>query len=197
MFSDDVLIFSEYHIEDMSRGRRGSHRWELNRECWNIVIPPTPVFEDLHGDDNVSECSTSLSPSTPVRTPTSSIGMYSPPGSPFGSFASDYEIDLFVTEIHAKPAAVMDIPEPVLTSAKLTELIIEVAARTSRTALFDAFNFFDQDGDGVISADELAQGMASLGDNMTKEEAAIVLHEITGNSRGGLSFEDFIAAALT
>lgn len=47
-----------------------------------------------------------------------------------------------------------------------------------------AFNVFDQDGSGTISADELRQVMKSLGENLTDEEIDEMIREADKDRNG-------------
>ena len=47
-----------------------------------------------------------------------------------------------------------------------------------------AFNVFDKDGSGTISADELRQVMKSLGENLTDEEIDEMIREADKDNNG-------------
>ena len=53
---------------------------------------------------------------------------------------------------------------------------------------FQAFSFFDQDGDGTITADELCQCMKKLGEDLTKEEIEEMVKEADADGNGEIEF---------
>lgn len=52
-----------------------------------------------------------------------------------------------------------------------------------------AFNVFDKDGSGTISADELRQVMKSLGENLTDEEIDEMIREADKDRNGTIDCE--------
>jgi hypothetical protein len=52
-----------------------------------------------------------------------------------------------------------------------------------------AFNVFDKDGSGTISADELRQVMKSLGENLTDEEIDEMIREADKDKNGTIDCE--------
>ncbi|VDO07308.1 unnamed protein product [Rodentolepis nana] len=57
-----------------------------------------------------------------------------------------------------------------------------------------AFEIFDKDGNGSISADELRHVMKSLDGNLTETEIASIIKEADSDGDGQISFEEFYAA---
>ncbi|KAK5048921.1 hypothetical protein LTR84_005342 [Exophiala bonariae] len=55
-----------------------------------------------------------------------------------------------------------------------------------------AFNVFDKDGSGTISADELRQVMKSLGENLTDEEIDEMIREADKDRNGTIDYEEFV-----
>lgn len=53
----------------------------------------------------------------------------------------------------------------------------------------DAFKIFDKDGNGLISANELRQIMANLGEKLTDEELDEMMREADLNGDGQIDFE--------
>lgn len=53
----------------------------------------------------------------------------------------------------------------------------------------DAFKIFDKDGNGLISAHELKQIMANLGEKLTDEELDEMMREADLNGDGHIDFE--------
>lgn len=56
----------------------------------------------------------------------------------------------------------------------------------------DAFEMFDKDKDGAITAKELENAMYSLGQNPSKEEINAMIKEVDLNSDGKISLDEFI-----
>ncbi|XP_010527625.1 PREDICTED: calmodulin-like protein 9 [Tarenaya hassleriana] len=57
--------------------------------------------------------------------------------------------------------------------------------------LSEVFRVFDRDGDGLISAGELGQGMKDMGMKTTEEEAEHMVREADLDGDGFLSFQEF------
>ncbi|CAJ0927969.1 unnamed protein product, partial [Mesorhabditis belari] len=55
-----------------------------------------------------------------------------------------------------------------------------------------AFQLFDKDGNGFISATELHDAMASLGEMVTFEEIDMMIREADDNHDGKVNYEEFI-----
>lgn len=56
-----------------------------------------------------------------------------------------------------------------------------------------AFDKFDSDGDGFITAKEFHRAMAELGDvHYTESMAQAVINQKDGNADGRLSFDEFL-----
>ncbi|XP_052768599.1 calmodulin-beta-like [Mya arenaria] len=58
--------------------------------------------------------------------------------------------------------------------------------------LRDAFNVFDNDGNGYISMSELRQVMINLGEEMTDEEVLEMLKEADIDGDGQISYDEFV-----
>ncbi|OHT13262.1 Calmodulin [Tritrichomonas foetus] len=57
----------------------------------------------------------------------------------------------------------------------------------------EAFNIFDRDGDGHITAKELSTVLRSLGQNPSSTEIDEMMKEIDTSGNGTIEFEEFIA----
>jgi len=55
-----------------------------------------------------------------------------------------------------------------------------------------AFNVFDKDGSGTISAEELRQVMKSLGENLTDAEIDEMIAEADKDRNGTIDYEEFV-----
>lgn len=56
----------------------------------------------------------------------------------------------------------------------------------------DAFNFYDINGDGYVTVSELQQAMASLGEQMTTNDAKEMIKQADLNGDGVVCIEEFI-----
>ena len=56
----------------------------------------------------------------------------------------------------------------------------------------DAFNMFDQNGDGSISKDELKVVMKSLGQNASDENIREILHEVGCTNNDSIDYPEFL-----
>lgn len=54
------------------------------------------------------------------------------------------------------------------------------------------FAQFDANGDGKISSEELQAVLASLGDVTTREEAALMVHEVDSDGDGYIDLDEFV-----
>ncbi|KAG5181694.1 yellow cameleon 2.60 [Tribonema minus] len=54
-----------------------------------------------------------------------------------------------------------------------------------------AFEFFDKDGDGDITSEELASVMRGLGANLSDQEIALLVKEADKNGDGAISLHEF------
>jgi len=56
-----------------------------------------------------------------------------------------------------------------------------------------AFDFFDQDGSGQISTQELGNAMQQLGYNLNAQQISQVLAHVDTDGSGQIGFEEFLA----
>jgi len=62
------------------------------------------------------------------------------------------------------------------------------------TILGKAFQFFDRDGNGVISSEEFKNVMTELGDPLTDEECMLFMSIVDKNNDGQVQYEEFLEA---
>lgn len=62
------------------------------------------------------------------------------------------------------------------------------------TILNKAFQFFDRDGNGVISSDEFKTVMTELGDPLTDDECHLFISLVDKNKDGQVQYEEFLDA---
>ncbi|MGF1924183.1 MAG: EF-hand domain-containing protein [Bacteroidia bacterium] len=58
--------------------------------------------------------------------------------------------------------------------------------------LIEAFEVFDRDGNGLISAAELRHVMTNLGKKLTEEEVDEIIREADIDGDGGINYEEFV-----
>ena len=61
-----------------------------------------------------------------------------------------------------------------------------------KNEILEAFNFFDKDGDGTISAEELTTVMLALGEDVGDGDIKDMIQEASGNGSGGVCYADFL-----
>ncbi|KAK8657969.1 hypothetical protein V6N13_036186 [Hibiscus sabdariffa] len=71
------------------------------------------------------------------------------------------------------------------------ELMLEEKSTYSEEQLKLLFKVFDMDGNGFITAAELAHSMGKLGHALTVEELSEMITEADTNGDGMISFEEF------
>merc|ERR1712173_469687 len=57
--------------------------------------------------------------------------------------------------------------------------------------LKEAFNVFDKNGDGEITAQELADTMKALGENLTEDDVKFMMSEVDSDNNGVIDFDEF------
>ncbi|KAK8684716.1 hypothetical protein V6N13_040732 [Hibiscus sabdariffa] len=57
----------------------------------------------------------------------------------------------------------------------------------------EAFNFFDKDGDGCITVEELATVIRSLDQNPSEEELQDMIREVDADGNGSIEFSEFLS----
>ena len=63
--------------------------------------------------------------------------------------------------------------------------------------LIETFKKFDTDGNGLITAKELRHVMATLGENMTEEEADEMIREADKDEDGYINYQEFVKIMMT
>merc|ERR1712141_661970 len=66
-----------------------------------------------------------------------------------------------------------------------------IMAGASETELREAFKLFDEDGDGMISAEELKTLISKVGGEMADAEAKALIHAADKDGNQGIDFEEF------
>ena len=63
------------------------------------------------------------------------------------------------------------------------------------SALVEAFKVYNRSGNGLITAKELMHVLSSIGHQITEDEAREVLSEFDADSKGGITYEEFVQLA--
>ncbi|KAJ4827376.1 hypothetical protein Tsubulata_007362 [Turnera subulata] len=103
------------------------------------------------------------------------------------------EMEALIQEADKNNSGMIEFPEFV----QLVEHDIVVACCPyTEEEIRKMFRFFDRDGDGYITAGELAHSMAKLGHVLTSEELIEMMEEADTDGDGCISFQEF-AHAIT
>mmetsp|Transcript_9810 Transcript_9810/g.20818 ORF Transcript_9810/g.20818 Transcript_9810/m.20818 type:complete len:153 (-) Transcript_9810:278-736(-) len=103
-----------------------------------------------------------------------------------GQFPSDTELRSMMDETDTDGNGVIDFDE------FLAMVQRQMVAQASEPDIgLEAFRVFDKNGDGYISADELRQIMASLGETLTDEEVEMMIDEADVDGDGQISYKEF------
>ncbi|XP_022081065.1 calmodulin-like [Acanthaster planci] len=64
--------------------------------------------------------------------------------------------------------------------------------KSTEQKIRDAFNVFDKNGDGYISAEELNEVMLNLGEKLTEAEINAMIQEVDTDADGKVNYNEFI-----
>jgi Ca2+-binding EF-hand superfamily protein len=78
-----------------------------------------------------------------------------------------------------------------LASTIRTRLMYEKNGEKTISNIMQAFNFFDQDGNGEITKTELVQFLRLDNPDMTEDIAEYMIAEVDINNDGAITFEEF------
>jgi len=91
-----------------------------------------------------------------------------------------------VNEVDADGNGMIDFPE------FLTMMARKMKESDSEEEIKEAFNVFDRDRNGQISAAELRHVMTNLGEKLTDEEVDEMIKEADFNGDGQINYEEFV-----
>ena len=101
-----------------------------------------------------------------------------------GENPTEEELQEMIDEVDANGNGTIEFPEFLtMMKAKDTDREKEIQ---------EAFRFFDKDGNGFISAAELGQVVASLGEKITEEEVDKMIQEADTDGDGQVNYEEFV-----
>mmetsp|Transcript_24132 Transcript_24132/g.56661 ORF Transcript_24132/g.56661 Transcript_24132/m.56661 type:complete len:155 (-) Transcript_24132:363-827(-) len=103
-----------------------------------------------------------------------------------GQFPTDEELHQMIEESDQNHDGVIDFQE-FLDMVRRQEIL-----QTNEPDIgLEAFKVFDVDGDGFITAEELRQIMAKLGETLTDEEVEMMIDEADVDGDGQVSYKEF------
>jgi len=105
-----------------------------------------------------------------------------------GQNPSDSELQDMIDEVDADNTGTIDFTE------FLTMMARKMKETDSEEEIKEAFKIFDRDGSSFISAAELRQVMASLGENLTDDEIDEMIRETGQDGDGRIDYNEFVGA---
>ncbi|KIW42932.1 uncharacterized protein PV06_06430 [Exophiala oligosperma] len=103
-----------------------------------------------------------------------------------GQNPSDSELQDMINEVDIDNSGAIDFDEFI----KMMSTTVKAHHFADETRA--AFNVFDKDGSGTISADELRQVMKSIGENLTDAEIDEMIREADKDHNGSIDYEEFV-----
>jgi len=103
-----------------------------------------------------------------------------------GQNPSDGELQDMINEVDIDSSGSIDFEE----FLKMMSTTVQAQDFAHETRA--AFDVFDKDGSGTISADELRQVMRSLGENLTDREIDEMIREADKDDNGTIDYEEFV-----
>ncbi|CAG9323448.1 unnamed protein product [Blepharisma stoltei] len=104
-----------------------------------------------------------------------------------GQNPTEGELQDIINEVDHNGNGTVDFPEFVTLMAKRM-----VPSADPMEEIMEAFRAFDRDGSGFITADELKQAMATLGERLTDVEIEEMIKEADADGSGHISYEEFV-----
>ncbi|PKU71843.1 calmodulin-1-like [Dendrobium catenatum] len=105
-----------------------------------------------------------------------------------GQNPTEVQLQNMISECDADKNNAIDFPEFLNLMTSKTNV--------TEKGLRDAFNMFDKDQDGFISAAELGQVMANLGQKLTDEELNEMISQIDLDGDGQISYDEFVVKMM-
>lgn len=111
-----------------------------------------------------------------------------------GYHPSESELDTMVRELDADNSGEIDFEEFVSYCVRR-----RMSRTTSQEAneIMDAFNYFDKNGDGFITAIEIKQVMSELGHDVSEDQAEQMLAEVDKEGNGRVTYQRFKSMMLS
>ena len=104
----------------------------------------------------------------------------------YGRIMSDQEVEQMFRSVDTDNSGFIDYTEFVVAATSQQNL-------TSEEKLRAAFNMFDKDGSGIISADEIREVLCFGGANSLSAEAVdAIIKQVDENGDGEIQFDEFV-----
>ncbi|CAJ0952122.1 unnamed protein product, partial [Mesorhabditis belari] len=103
-----------------------------------------------------------------------------------GQNPTEAELQLMINDGDSDGNRTVDFPEFLQMMAQ------KMKAPAGEDDLRKAFQVFDKDQNGFISAEELRHVMTSLGDSLTEQEVEEMIEEADVNGDGQVNYEEFV-----
>jgi calmodulin len=107
-----------------------------------------------------------------------------------GQNPSDSELHDMIDEVDADNTGTIDFTDFLATTARKTK------ETDSEEEIKEVFKIFDRDASGLISAAELRQVMASLGENLTDDEIDEMVREVGQDGDGQIDYNEFVQLVM-
>ncbi|KAH3853236.1 calmodulin-A-like [Dreissena polymorpha] len=108
-----------------------------------------------------------------------------------GGNPTEAELQDMINEVDADGSGMIEFPE------FLTMMVRNMRDIDTVEDLRQAFNVFDKDGTGKISAAELRHVMSNLGEKLTEEEVDEMLREADVDGDGEINYEEFVQLMMS
>ncbi|XP_065663267.1 calmodulin isoform X1 [Hydra vulgaris] len=103
-----------------------------------------------------------------------------------GHHATEEEIKKMMRDVQTKESSGIDFEEFIILMTR------KKSADDLTAELKEAFDYFDKDGDGSISSEELQTIMSKFGENLTSEELEEMMKEADANGDGKVDYAEFV-----
>ncbi|XP_075591055.1 uncharacterized protein LOC142597941 [Dermatophagoides farinae] len=107
-----------------------------------------------------------------------------------GQCPTEAELNELMNDVESNNSGVIDFKD-------FLQLMVRKMKETdTEEELIEAFQVFDREGNGYISAQELRHVMTQLGERLTPEEADLMIAEADINQDGLINYEEFVKMML-
>eukprot|EP00095_Tigriopus_kingsejongensis_P006271 maker-scaffold990_size72856-snap-gene-0.17 protein:Tk06271 transcript:maker-scaffold990_size72856-snap-gene-0.17-mRNA-1 annotation:"Calmodulin" len=102
-----------------------------------------------------------------------------------GQNPTEAELQDLAYAMDTNESGTIDLPE------FLNMMAIKMAEINTEEEIMEAFKIFDRDGNGLITARELRNVMANLGESLTEDEVAAMIEEADSDGDGSINYAEF------